>query len=339
MHICHVNLASGFAGGERQTVNLIRYFAAQGCKQTLVAKPGNPMIDEVSGLPVQVRAASHFVAGHSRGNWDLIHCHDGKAVYWGLLENLIRKTPYIVTRRVENPLKNRKVTRAAYGRAESVVCLSRAVRNAVQRLLPEADCPVIPSSFSGFPADSDEVAKIRSRYAGKFIVGQVGSFFRIKGYHVTIEAARILAKQHPDLVFVFLGKGPEHESLEQQAQGLHSVEFVGHQKDVGSWLAAMDLLVFPSLQEGLGSTILEAMQQGTPVIGSDVGGIPDIINSGRNGLLVACEDAAGLADAVHKVIGNSDLRMQFANQAKLDLEKFSPEAVGEAYLNLYSKII
>ena len=110
MHICHVNLASGFAGGERQTVNLIRYLSAQGCEQTLVAKRGNPMIDEVSGLPVTVRATSHFVAGHSRANWDLIHCHDGKAVYWGLLENLIRKTPYIVTRRVENPLKNKKVT-------------------------------------------------------------------------------------------------------------------------------------------------------------------------------------------------------------------------------------
>ncbi|MHA7855546.1 glycosyltransferase family 4 protein [Marinobacter shengliensis] len=339
MHICHVNLASGFAGGERQTVNLIRYLAAQGCEQTLVAKPGNPMIDEVSSLPVKVRTTPHFIAGHSRGTWDLIHCHDGKAVYWGLLESLLRKTPYIVTRRVENPLKNKKATRAAYGRAEAVVCLSRAVRDAVRRLLPEADCPVIPSSFSGFPADPDEVAKIRSRYAGKFIVGQVGSFFRIKGYHVTIEAARILAKQHPDLVFVFLGKGPERESLEQQAQGLHSVEFVGHQKDVGSWLAAMDLLVFPSLQEGLGSTILEAMQHGTPVIGSNVGGIPDIIESDHNGLLVESEDAVGLAEAVQRMMGSNELRLQFAKQAKLDLEKFSPEAVGKAYLNLYRTTI
>ncbi|GGE74687.1 glycosyl transferase [Streptosporangium jomthongense] len=339
MHICHVNLASGFAGGERQTVNLIRYLADHGCEQTLVAKPGNPMIEEVRGLPVNVRTASHFTVGHSRGNWDLIHCHDGKAVYWGLLESLLRKTPYIVTRRVENPLKDKKVTHAAYGRAESVVCLSRAVRNVVQGLLPEIDCTVIPSSFSGFPADALAVADIRSRYKGKLIVGQIGSLLRIKGYHVTIEAARILERQRSDLMFVFLGKGPELVSLIRQAQGMGAVEFIGHQKDVGNWLAAMDILVFPSLQEGLGSTILEAMQHGTPVIGSKVGGIPDIIENGRNGLLVPPEDAEALASAILNLANNPAQRQQYAKQAKLDLVKFSPETVGKAYLDLYRQTL
>lgn len=339
MHVCHVNLASGFAGGERQTVNLIRYLAAQGFEQTLVARPGNPMVGEVSGLPVKLRISSHIIAGHSRGSWDMIHCHDGKGVYWGLMENLLRKTPYVVTRRVENPLKNSTVTRAAYGRALAVVCLSRAVRNAVQSVLPEANCPVIPSSFSELPVDPDEAASIRARYGDKFIVGQVGSLFRIKGCHVTIEAARMLEELQLGLMFVFLGKGPERKNLEQQAKGLTSVEFVGHRKDVGSWLAAMDLLVFPSLQEGLGSTILDAMQHGTTVIGSNVGGIPDIIENGRNGLLVKAEDAAGLAEAVRQLIGSSELRLQYAKQARLDLEKFRPEAVGEAYLDLYRAIM
>ncbi|WP_372965621.1 glycosyltransferase family 4 protein [Marinobacter sp.] len=297
------------------------------------------MLDEVKGLPVEVRETPHFLLGHARGSWDLIHCHDGKAVYWGLIENLVSRTPYIVTRRVENPLKNKWVTRAAYGRAQSVVCLSQAVRAVVQRLLPDAHCPVIPSSFSAFPSEVDAVERIRSRYRGKFLVGQVGSLFRIKGYHLTIEAARILESRHPNLQIVFLGKGPELENLKRQAQGLESVEFVGHQADVGNWLEAMDLLVFPSLQEGLGSTILEAMQHGTPVVGSDVGGIPDIINNGRNGLLVPREDSAALADAIQSLMESEALRRKFAEQASLDLERFSPEAVGQAYLELYKGIV
>ncbi|WP_342631814.1 glycosyltransferase family 4 protein [Marinobacter alkaliphilus] len=339
MHICHVNLASGFAGGERQTVNLIRFLAESGVEQTLIAKPDNQMISELKELPVEIRSTSHFLREHGGGRWDLIHCHDGKAVYWGLIESLIRKTPYIVTRRVENPLKNKRVTRAAYGRALSVVCLSRAVSAAVKKLLPEARCPIIPSSYSGFDGDPVTVSEIRKRYAPKFIVGQVGSLFRIKGYHVTIEAARILGKSRSDIDFVFLGKGPELENLKVQAEGLPSVHFVGHQSDVGSWLEAMDLLAFPSLQEGLGSTVLEAMQHRTPVIGSNVGGIPDMIENGRNGLLVEPEDAEALAAAISKLLDDAPLRARLAEQALVDLERFSPEAVGNAYLDLYSQLV
>lgn len=339
MHICHVNLASGFAGGERQTVNLIRYLADKGISQTLVAKPGNQMIEELAEIPVTVRLASHFLLGHAGGSWDLVHCHDGKGVYWGLIENLMRRTPYVVTRRVQNPLKNKRVTRAAYGRSRAVICLSRAVREVVQGLLPEQNCPVIPSSFSGFPADPDAVTSIRTRYGKGLVVGQVGSLLRIKGHHTTIEAARILEQMRSDLTFVFVGKGPELESLERQASGLSAVELVGHQSDIGSWLAAMDILVFPSLQEGLGSTVLEAMQHRTPVIGSNIGGIPDMIQHHRNGVLIESEDSAALASAINKLADDPQLRDQLAAQAITDLRRFSPEAVGAAYLELYHQVL
>lgn len=171
------------------------------------------------------------------------------------------------------------------------------------------------------------------------MIGQVGSLFRIKGHHVTIEAAKILQRERSDLAFVFLGKGPELQNLKRQAVGVESVHFMGHQSDVGSWLEALDLMVFPSLQEGLGSTVLEAMQHGTPVVASNVGGIPDMIEHRKNGTLVEPENPVELAGAVSELISNPELSRSYVSCATSGLSRFSQKAVGDAYLELYKNLI
>ncbi|SFM62020.1 glycosyltransferase family 4 protein [Marinobacter zhejiangensis] len=340
MHICHINLARGFSGGERQTLNLIRQLAGQGIRQTLIARPGNPLHEAVAELPVTVRTCSHFIKGHGTGgDWDLVHCHDGKGVYWGLIEYWLRTTPYVITRRVDNPLGTGWVTRQAYGKASRVACLSSAIQRVVLGTVNGARTEVIPSSFSGFPADDNEVGRIRQRYAGKLLIGQVGRFLAHKGHSVTLRAAPLLAERCPNAQILFLGEGPEEAALQQQAMGLDNVEFAGFQKDIGNWLAALDLLVFPSLQEGLGSTILEAMQHGVPVVAARAGGIPDILDDGSNGLLVNPGDVDGLADAVSRMLADEELRARLVEGGYQTLPRFSPERNASSYLALYRDIL
>ena len=340
MHICHVNLAGGFSGGERQTVNLIRELAGQSIGQTLIARPGSRLFCELKGTPnLRVRECSHFVFGHSGGDWDLVHCHDGKAVYWGLIESVVRGTPYIITRRVDNPIGSGRLTTSAYSRAQTVVCLSSAIRSIVSRRLESANTVVIPSSFSAFPAEPRRVRAIRSQYPGKRLVGQVGRLLKHKGYQVTINAARKLLDSAPDLHFVFLGEGPDEDWLKKLAEALPNISFLGHRDDVGDWLAALDVFVFPSLSEGLGSTILEAMQHRVPVIGASAGGIPDLIKDRENGLLVPAGDAEALASAIQELLEEPALAEGLATKALEGLKNFSPEAIGRRYCELYRKVL
>lgn len=339
MHICHVNLASGFSGGERQTINLIKELACQGVLQTLVAKKGSRLFDELKDVVnLEYRECSHFLLGHRGGNWDIIHCHDGKAVYWGFIESLLRKTPYIITRRVDNQLGSGFLTSSAYSRADVVVCLSRAIQNVVRERFDYLKTIVIPSSYSEFPADPQRVLQIRNQYQGKRLVGQAGRLLTHKGYQVTIEAARILYRSMPDLQFIFLGDGPDEAWLRSLAADLPCVNFLGHQDDVGNWLAALDIFVFPSLSEGLGSTILEAMQHGVPVIAAEAGGIPDIVHHKRTGLLVAPGSPYDLVRAIQLLLEDPGLSSNIVVGAKCMLGDFSPQATVRKYLELYSSI-
>jgi glycosyltransferase involved in cell wall biosynthesis len=339
MRICHVNLAGGFSGGERQTVNLIRELAGRQHQQTLVARPGSRLFDELAGLPgLEFRSCKHFLLGHTAGAWDLIHCHDGKAVYWAYLERRLRKTPYLITRRVDNPLGKGRFTRAAYTAASRVVCLSNAIARSVLARVASATIAVIPSSFSGFEAVPADVSAIRQRFAGKRLVGQVGRLLEHKGYQVTIAAAQQLAANYPDVMFVFLGEGPDEDWLKQQAGNACNVCFVGHQNNVGSWLAALEVFVFPSLHEGLGSTVLDAMQHGVPVIGARAGGIPDLIAQGETGLLVAPGDASDLARAIAGLLDSQLSREVLSDNATAQLEAFSPSTIAGRYQNLYTAV-
>lgn len=339
MHICHINLARGFSGGERQTLNLIQRLAKEGFTQTLVTLPGSGLAATAKQFPISLRPTKHSLLGHFRQpHYDLIHCHDGKSVYWGRIEHALRGTPYLITRRVENPLSNNRVARSAYARAACVVCLSRAVARVVERQVPQARTTIIPSSFSAFPADPQQVAEIRARFRGKVLIGQVGRLLRIKGFDTTIEAARRLAASHPQAAFLFLGEGPEAHNLREQAKGLANVHFLGHQDAIGDWLGALDLMVFPSRTEGLGSTILEAMQHNVPIIASEVGGIPDMVSHGQNGLLVPVSDSEALADAVVELLDNPTRARDLANAALSTLEAFTPESVATRYIKLYTSL-
>lgn len=337
MHICHVNLAGGFSGGERQTVNLIRELAKRGIQQTLVARPGSRLWAELESIQsLGRRETAHFLLGHGKGDWDLVHCHDGKSVYWAWIESRLRKTPYVVTRRVDNPIGTGRLTSAAYGGASTVACLSSAIEAVVQQRLGCVDTVIIPSSFSGFPTAANAVEAIRQQYPAKRLVGQVGRLLKHKGYHITIEAARLLGNLRPDVQFIFLGEGPDEQWLKSQAQGLPNVSFLGHKDNVGDWLASLDVFVFPSLSEGLGSTILEAMQHHVPVVGAKAGGIPDLISDKTNGLLVSPGDPEALASAIQFILDNPEQAAALTDAAQAGLTAFSPASVAERYLDLYS---
>ncbi|MGI9249080.1 MAG: glycosyltransferase, partial [Woeseiaceae bacterium] len=120
---------------------------------------------------------------------------------------------------------------------------------------------------------------------------------------------------------------------------LSNVEFLGFQSDVGTYLRLFDLFVFPSLEEGLGSTLLDAMQAGCPIVASDVGGIPEVVSHEQQGLLVPPGDAAALRSAIDRLRGSPELAQRYANAGKEQAKSFLPERLAIDNLELYQSLV
>jgi L-malate glycosyltransferase len=139
------------------------------------------------------------------------------------------------------------------------------------------------------------------------VITTVANLRQGKGHDVLLHAAIEVTRAWPDAIFQFVGDGPLRASLEQQAAsaglGDH-VRFLGHRDDVGDILTASDLFAFPSFMEAFPNGVMEAMASGLPVVATKVGGIPELVQHGRNGLLVPPGDSAALAGAILRMLGS-----------------------------------
>jgi glycosyltransferase involved in cell wall biosynthesis len=337
--ICHVNLAKGFRGGERQTELLVRGLAERGIAQTVVARSGAGLEARLAAMPgIDVRpvGSSLLAALRATRGAGLVHAHEGRAVHVAYLRKLLSGTPYVITRRVNHAPKADWFTRRVYRRANAIAGLSQAVRRTLAAYDAGLHARVIPSAAARLRRNPDNVRRLRERFAGRFIVGHVGALDQsTKGQLTLIRAARALRDEQPDIMVVLVGEGRDEAMLRREADGLDNVHFAGFSADVGDWLGAFDLFAFPSLQEGLGSVLLDALDYGLPIVASDVGGIPDIIVDGETGVLVPPADPAALKNAILALRSDSTRRHALGRAAREAAGRFTPERMVVAYLDLY----
>lgn len=343
MKIVHANLAKDFRGGERQTQLLIQGIAARGnVRQALACRPDSPLREKLTDTPgLEFLSAAHMLSSHIRSTGgDLIHAHEAKAAHWAFLQHMLHGTPYIITRRVPNPLKNSFYTRTVYEKASSVVAISSPIRDYLSTYSHSLRPEIIPSAWTEWHTDPDRVKSLRDFYEGCFIIGHVGALMdRHKGQRHLLQAARKLREKYPQMRFLFVGSGPDETMLRQMAEDLDNVEFLGFRNDVDRYLSIMDLFVFPSNYEGMGSTLLDAMGFGVPVIASRVGGIMDIVEDGKTGCLIPPGDPDSIAETIEYLYQAPQFRRQLAANASQQLNRFSPSKMTESYLDLYLKIL
>ena len=179
------------------------------------------------------------------------------------------------------------------------------------------------------------------------VLTTVGRLVSIKGQVYLLEAVSktvdYFRSRDKDFRCLIIGEGELKGSLEEKVQEFgisENVHFLGHQSDVSPYLQLSDIFVLPSLNEGFGLVIIEAMAAGLPIIASNVGGIPEIVDDGTEGLLVPSEDANKLAEAIIKIADNTELisKMSFACKRKVEAN-FSIANMHKATTDLYQSII
>ncbi len=341
--ICHVNLASDYRGGERQTELLIRELAQREWRQRLVVRNGNPLVASCQDVPlleiVQVVSNPLFAAIATRGS-RLVHAHEARSVYAGWLAAAVLSIPFLLTRRVDNALRPSRTRDAAYGRASKVVVISEAIAREVGRCYPEVACDIVSSSHAEMQQDAKSVAEILSRYEGKTLIGHVGALVhRQKGQRTIIEAAKACAKTHPDWHFLLLGSGEDENEFRRAVDALPNIELVGFVDNVADYLTAFDIFIFPSLHEGLGSALLDAMHFGLPIVASRVGGIPEIVEDGVNGHLIEPEKPELLVDTIAGLLADDKSREAMSAANVTRSKAYGASAMASAYEEIYQSIL
>lgn len=178
---------------------------------------------------------------------------------------------------------------------------------------------------------------------GRPIVGAIGRLSDVKGHRYLIEAMPEVLKAFPETQFLIAGDGKTKGELLNLAKGLgleKKVVFLPSLADTRDVLSAMDVFVMPSLKEGLGLSLMEAMAMGLAVVASSVGGITTLIKDGQNGLLVRPADAAGLAGAIITLLEDEDKRKSLGENASVFIrENFSEEKMAFETESLYEECL
>lgn len=341
--VCHINLARGFRGGERQTELLIMALARQGVKQRLLARKGEPLaarFKDVADVDV-VEVGSPLLSGLAYcRNVDILQVHEAKAGHLACIANSLYGTHYVITRRVDKPPKASWANRRLYKRAAGVVAVSSAISSILTGKFPGLHVDTIHDAHSDLPYTKEKVAEIKQTYPGKFLLGHAGALVnRHKGQLYLIRAMRRLQPDYPDLHLLLLGRGEDEAMLKAEAKELSNLSFPGFTDRLGDYLHALDMFVFPSLNEGLGSVLLDAMHAGLPVIATRVGGIPDIVKHGENGLLVPPENEEALARAIGELYEDPQRRQELAESGRQFSTAYSPQAMAGKYIDLYKRIL
>lgn len=231
-----------------------------------------------------------------------------------------------------------------------VVAISEAVREHLARDLSVKNDRIaliysgVDVSRFGFQESADRTARAKSELGLKEgpVIGTIGRLSSIKGQKYFILAMRSILEHRPDAQAVLLGSGPEETALKRLVRSediAGSVYFFASCADTAKFLSAMDVFVFPSIKEGLGIALLEALAAGKACVASSVGGIGDIIKDGQNGLLVEAGDHSAISEAVLKLIGNEALRKEMGRNGRaLVGERFTIDAMAENMARLYKEV-
>ena len=297
---------------------------------------------------------------------DLVHAHSPVAALSGRLAARWLGIPAVVTVHLPVTLYHGQLQtrRARFGRwlytgldrilNDRTACLiyvSQKVRDrcVTEGLSPVSNSIVIPV---GIPLDEftpcPDIAALRAQLgappagAGPALITFIGRLSEQKGVDILLEAAKRLDAQQVRFKLWLVGDGPLRARLEQQVRELrleNKVHFWGWQENVAQYLQASDLFVLPSRYEAMPISLLEALACGLPVVVTKVGENETIVQAEANGLLVAPENAAELAEALARLINSADLRQEMAKNALSLARQFDEVTTAKQVEKVYQRFL
>lgn len=233
---------------------------------------------------------------------------------------------------------NNAIDRRLIRRADHVIAVSPPLFEVAQRLRGAAACTQILNAVE-LP---EQIEPLPGREGRPLTLGVFGRMSPEKGHQVLLDALALAKDELPDIKVLFAGDGQEEQALRARSQrlGLDSmVHFLGYQSDMTPLYHGIDLLVLPSLSEGLPNVALEAMSHGRPVLATKVGAVPEVLEDGVTGWLVTPGSVTALAGKLRDVCSRSEDLAGFGIRARASLHpKFSASERAQRFLGIYEQM-
>lgn len=300
---------------------------------------------------------SRFLA---KGKFDIVHTHTSKAGLLGRFAAKLAGSPRIVHTPhghvffgYFDPLKTKifiLLEKLAARIADKIVTLTSREKSDYisHKIAGEEKFVVIHSGIelSKYQELSqDEKIKLKKEIGlpeNSFVVGTVGRLVPVKAPELLIRASQPIFTQYPDTYFVLAGDGPLKEGLRTAAKeigGEKNIVFLGWRDDAHRILSIFDVFCLPSLNEGMGRVLAEAMAHGIPIVASDVGGIPDLVIHEKNGFLVPSQNKEELAKYIQILIADEEKRKKMGDEGKKMASRFSSDTMVKNIANLYEELL
>lgn len=359
MRILHTESSVGWGGQENRTLNELIGMRDRGHEMAVASRPGARILDRAAelGFPtyaIDMRGAIDLLAILKlralmrRFKADIVNTHSGRDTQLAGMaaRSILGRRPRIVrTRHLALPI----TSKFSYSvLPDHVVTVSQYVGN----YLAEAGVPREGITTVSTGVDfacyerSSAAGNLREELglpAGALLIGTVAILRIKKGHNEILDAAPLVLQRFPDAHFVFAGDGPQTENLKRRiaAEGLgNRVHMLGLRRDVTNILSSLDVFVLPTHQEALGTAFIEAGAMGLPAVATNVDGVPEVVQDGTTGLLVAPNDGRAVGEAICSLLADPIYRQGMgANAAEFVRRKFSREVMAQGMEKLYQRLL
>ena len=355
--ILHLDTERGWRGGERQAYWLARALAARGHRSIIAARPGEPLstrsaaagletVDCAPASEIDPLAAWRLRRELDVRRVDIVHAHTGHAVATAALATLATRIPMVLTRRVDFRLSANAASRWKYDRAAAIISISSAVRAAlVASGIDEGRIVDVPSGVDltrRIEAASPETLARLGVPSGAPLVVQVAQLVPHKDPLTFVRAIATVRERVPGVRALLVGNGPLSSEVNDAIAALHlgsTLIATGYRADADALLAAASVVTLSSREEGLGTVLLDAFSLGKPVAATEAGGIPDVVQHGRSGLLARPGDARALGNAIADLLTDSALASKLGSAARERAAEFSMDRTAERTLSVYERVL
>jgi glycosyltransferase involved in cell wall biosynthesis len=375
INVLHLNPTKTWRGGEQQTLYLAQYLQTRQneVKQVLCGYPNSELEKRcqkfnINFLPLKIKGEWDFFSAKKltdyliQNNIHIIHAHTARAHSIGLIAKKIAlKKHYsvklLVSRRVDFSIKKSKynfinkiiIKKYHSDLVDGYIAISQNVKNIlIKDGIPESKIHIIYSGidlnrFKVKPSQ-EKIQQYKKEFnlTNEIILGNVAALVDHKDHQTLLKAIAILKeKKLPSYKLLICGEGELKKllfNLKEQLQ-LNNVLFLGYRNDVFELFYLFDIFVMSSKEEGLGTSILDAMALGLPIVATSGGGIPEIVKHNKGGLLSPPQDPYLLAKNLETILLNPPLRKKFSLYNKQYVKHFHYENTGKETLKLYKKVL
>jgi len=356
--VLHTESSLGWGGQEQRTLRECLGIRKLGMRPAVLCPPGAELGRRAASAGIEVfpcpmrksydLAAIRTILRVLREQAvDIVNTHSGRdSLLAGVAARLSSRRPAVVRTR---HLALRITSRISYTYLpHRVVTVSGYVKEyLIREGVPGERIVVVPTGIeTGRFGNGAAPGNLREELGlpqDALLVGSISVLRIKKGHRFLLEAAPSVLAAFPRTVFVIVGTGPQEKNLRNAIDSMRlsgSVRMLGHREDVPNVLLSLDLFVLPTMEEALGTAFVEAMAAGRAVVGCRVGGVPEVVEEGRTGLLVPPENPVALAEAIRSLLADGELRRRMGEAGRQAvLTRYSEEEMCRQMWELYRSLL